>query len=169
MRAQLPLAEQGMKSMKIEPAKCASIVSADLKAEFDKMNVVTLALPGDTAIEGIQVAIASYADPADAAANIAQSQKILKDCSNFSMSMQGQTVEMKVSEIKAKTEAAVTEANRSVVAVPDGEIQTLAVSAQDGRNLISVSVMGGSNEDDAIAQAQDLVNSVLTMIEDKTS
>ncbi|MFJ6418588.1 sensor domain-containing protein [Paeniglutamicibacter sp. NPDC091659] len=169
MRAQLPVAEQGMKSMKIEPAKCASIVSADLKAEFDKMNMVTLALPGDTVVEGVQVAIASYTDPADAAANIAQSRKMLKDCSKFSMTMQGQTVEMKVSQINAKTKAAVTEANRSVVSVPGGEIPTIAVSAQDGRNLISVSVMGGSNEADDVAQAQDLVNAVLAMIEEKTS
>ncbi|GAA1498636.1 sensor domain-containing protein [Paeniglutamicibacter kerguelensis] len=169
MRAQLPMAEQNMKSMKIEPAKCASIVSADLKAEFDKMNMITLALPGDTAVEGVQVAIASYTDPADATANIEQSQKMLEDCSTFSMTMQGQKVEMKVSEITAKTKAAVTEANRSVVSVPGGEIPTIAVSAQDGRNLISVSVMGGSNEADDINQAQDLVNSVLTMIEEKAS
>ena len=85
------------------------------------------------------------------------------------MTMQGQTVEMKVSAVNAKTKAAVTEANRSVVSVPGGEIPTVAVSAQDGRNLISVTVMGGSNEADDVAQAQDLVNSVLTMIEQKAS
>ncbi|MFF5794046.1 sensor domain-containing protein [Paeniglutamicibacter sp. NPDC012692] len=169
MRAQLPMAEQGLKSMKIEPAKCAAIASGDLKAEFDKMNTISLKLPGATMVQSVQVGIASYADPADAAANIAQSRKMLKDCSNFTMTLQGQKVETKVSEVKAKTKAAVTEANRSVVSVSGADIPTVAVSAVDGRNLISVSVMGGSKEADDIDQAQDIVNSVLAMIEEKTS
>lgn len=169
MRAQVPMAEQSMKSMKIEPAKCAALVSADLSAEFDKMNMVSVTLPGKTAFEGVQVSIASYTEPEDAAANISQNQKMLKDCSSLSMTMQGQTVEMKVTGIDAKTKASLTEANRSVVSVPGGEIQTVAVSANEGRNLISVSVMGGSDEAAGVDRAQDLVNSVLVMIEERAS
>ncbi len=41
LMAQLPLAEQQMKSMKIEPAQCATFVSADLSAEFEKMNMIS--------------------------------------------------------------------------------------------------------------------------------
>ncbi len=77
-----------------------------------------MTLPGETAIEGIQIAIASYKNPADASANISQSAAMLKDCSEFSMTMQGQKVDMQVSEIAAKTTATLTQANQSKVKVP---------------------------------------------------
>lgn len=167
--AQLPLAEKQLKAMKIEPAKCASFVSADLSAELDKTNVISVALPGATAIEGVQVAVASYKDPADATANISQSEAMLKDCSAFSMTLQGQQVDMKVSELEAKTKAEVTAANQSLVKVPGGEISTVAVSALQGNNLVSVSILGGSDAADDVKQAQDMVNTVLELISAQAS
>jgi PBP1b-binding outer membrane lipoprotein LpoB len=167
--AQLPLAEKQLKAMKIEPAKCAAFVSADLSAELDKTNVISVALPGATAIEGVQVAVASYKDPADATANISQSEAMLKDCSAFSMTLQGQQVDMKVSELEAKTKAEVTAANQSLVKVPGGEISTVAVSALQGNNLVSVSILGGSDAADDVKQAQDMVNTVLELISAQAS
>lgn len=169
MVAQLPLAEKQLKAMKIEPAKCAAFVSADLSAELDKTNVISVALPGATAIEGVQVAVASYKDPADATANISQSEAMLKDCSAFSMTLQGQQVDMKVSELEAKTKAEVTAANQSLVKVPGGEISTVAVSALQGNNLVSVSILGGSDAADDVKQAQDMVNTVLELISAQAS
>lgn len=169
LMAQLPLAEQQMKSMKIEPAQCATFVSADLSAEFEKMNTITVTLPGETAVEGIQIAIASYKNPADASANISQSAAMLKDCSEFSMTMQGQKVDMQVSEIAAKTTATLTQANQSKVKVPGGEVSTVAVSALEGNNLVSVSVLGGNNEAEDVKQAQNMVNNVLEMIANQAS
>lgn len=167
--AQLPLAEQQMKSMKIEPAKCATFVSADLSAEFDKMNMISMVLPGESATEGIQVAVASYKDPADAVANLSNGTAMLEDCSAFSMSMQGQTVNMKVSEVKAKTSADITSANRSLVKVPGAEISTLAVSAVEGNNLVTVSIMGGTEAAEDVEQAQDMVDTILEMISAQAS
>lgn len=166
--AQLPMAEQQMKSMKIEPEKCATFVSGDINAEFEKMNMITVAIPGESAIEGIQVGIASYNNPADASDNITEGTAMLKDCSEFSMTMQGQTVEMKVSPIDAKTKAETTEANQSMVKVPGGEISTIAVSALQGNNVVSVSVMGGTDKAEDVTQAQDMVNTVLELIGSKS-
>lgn len=164
MVAQLPMAEKQLKAMKIEPAKCAAFVSADLSAELDKTNVISVALPGESKIQGVTVGVASYKDPADAKANISQAEAMLKDCSAFSMTMQGRQVDMKVSELKAKTTAEVTAANQSLVKVPGGEISTVAVSALKGNNLVSVSILGGSDAADDVKQAQDMVNTVLELI-----
>ncbi|MGL3806657.1 sensor domain-containing protein [Paeniglutamicibacter sp. R2-26] len=169
MRAQLPATQEAMKSMKIEPAECASMAAGDPTAEFDKMNMVSLVLPGATLAENVQVGIASYADPADAEANIAQNRKTLKDCPKFTMVLQGEKVATTVTKLNAATRAAVTEANRSVVSVSGAQIPTVAVSALDGHNLVSVSVTGGTDQAEDIAQAEDLVNTVLAAIEDKAS
>ena len=169
MRAQLPATQKAMKTMRIEPAKCASMAAGDPTAEFDKMNVVSLVLPGATLAENVKIGIASYADPADAEANIAQSRKTLKDCPQFTMMVEGEKVSTTITKLKATTRAAVTEANRSVVSMPGAEIPTVAISALDGRNLVSVSVTGGTDQAEDIAQAQDLVDAVLASIEEKAS
>ena len=169
MRAQLPATQKDMKSVQIEPEKCASMAAGDPTAEFDKMNTVTLVLPGASLAEYVKIGIASYTDPADAEANIAQSRKTLKECQKFTMMLKGEKVTTTITNLKADTGAAVTEANRSVVSVSGEEIPTVAVSALDGRNLVSVAVTGGTDQTEDIAQAQDLVDAVLASIEDKAS
>lgn len=162
--SQLPMAEQQLKAMKIEPAECAQFVAADVNAEFEKMEIITVALPGETPLESTSISIASYKDPADANANISKAQSSLKDCSEFSIEMQGQKVTTKTTEVEAKTNGAVTQANRSEIQIPGGSMTTLAVSAQQENNLVSVSKTGMKATDADVAEAEKLTNKVLDLL-----
>lgn len=162
--AQLPMAEQQIKAMKIEPAECAQFVAADVNAEFEKMEMITVALPGEGALDSTSVSIVSYKDPADAKANISKAQSSLKDCSEFSIEMQGQKVTTKTTDVKAKTDGSVTQANRSDIQIPGGSMTTLSVSAQQENNLVSVSKTGMKATDADIAEAEKLTNKVLDLL-----
>ena len=162
--SQLPLAEQQIKAMKIEPAECAQFVAADVNAEFEKMEMITVALPGENPLDTTSISIVSYKDPADAKANISKAQSSLKDCSEFSVEMQGKKVTSKTSEVKAKTNGSVTQANRSEIQLPGGSMTTLAVSALQENNLVSVSKTSMKATDAELAEAEKLTNKVLDLL-----
>ncbi|MDQ0094823.1 sensor domain-containing protein [Paeniglutamicibacter psychrophenolicus] len=169
LKAQVPLAEKARKAMKVTPESCTEFVAGDIAEELEKMNVVSVSLPGATPLQGVQVGLASYADPADAAANMAQAEEILKDCANFSFSLQGQETTMGVKPLAAKTAASKTSAIQTSTSAGDTTITTVSVNALEGQNVITVAVMGGTDTRQDIAQTRELADTVLKLVEEKTS
>ena len=169
LKAQIPLAEKARKAMTVTPESCTEFVGGDIAEELEKMNVVSVSLPGDTPLQGIQVGLASYADPADAATNMAQAEEILKGCANFSFSLQGQKTTMGVKPLSAKTTASKTSAIQTSTSSGDVSISTVSVSALEGQHVITVAVMGGTDTTQDIAQAEELAETVLELVEEKAS
>ncbi len=169
LKAQVPLAEKARKAMKVTPESCTEFVAGDIAEELEKMNVVSVSLPGATQLQGVQVGLASYAEPADAAANMAQAEEILRDCANFSFSLQGQETTMGVKPLAAKTAASKTSAIQTSTSAGDITISTVSVNALEGQNVVTVAVMGGTDSRQDIAQAQELADTVLKLVQEKTS
>ena len=169
IKGQLPLAERARKAMTVTPADCTPFVGGDLAGELEKMNVVSISLPGATALEGIQVGLASYGDPADAAANMAQADAILKDCSKFSFSLQGQETRMEVKGLTADTVAQKTSAIQTTTTAGKTTFSTVSVNALQGQNVITVAVMGGSDTGRDIAEARELADTVLGLVQKHVS
>ena len=166
LKAQVPLAEKARKAMKVTPESCTEFVAGDIAEEVEKMNVVSVSLPGAIPL---QVGLASYADSTDAAANMAQAEEILKDCADFSFSLQGQETTMGVKPLAAKTAASKTSAIQTSTSASDTTITTVSVNALEGQNVVTVAVMGGTGPRQDIAQAQELADTVLKLVEEKTS
>ncbi|MGB9035255.1 MAG: hypothetical protein WCC45_12135 [Paeniglutamicibacter sp.] len=169
LKAQVPLAEKARKAMKVTPESCTEFVAGDIAEELEKMNVVSVSLPGATQLQGVQVGLASYAEPADAAANMAQAEEILRDCADFSFSLQGQETTMGVKPLAAKTAASKTSAIQTSTSAGDITISTVSVNALEGQNVVTVAVMGGTDSRQDIAQAQELADTVLKLVQEKTS
>ena len=157
LKAQVPLAEKARKAMKVTPESCTEFVAGDIAEEVEKMNVVSVSLPGAIPLQ------------TDAAANMAQAEEILKDCADFSFSLQGQETTMGVKPLAAKTAASKTSAIQTSTSASDTTITTVSVNALEGQNVVTVAVMGGTGPRQDIAQAQELADTVLKLVEEKTS
>lgn len=169
LKAQIPLAEQARKAMKVTPEACAVFVTGDAAEELEKMNLVSVTLPGNTEIEAMEIGIGSYGEVADAEANLAKGAAILKDCSEFTLTLAGQEMKMKLEELEATTVARKTEAYRAVVDTVDTKTTSVAVSGIQGANLVSVTITGGTDEGKDLAEAQERANAVLRMLAKKSS
>lgn len=164
LKAQLPMAEQARKAIKVTPEACTNFATGDLGTELEKMNVVSVGLPGATALEGVQVQVASFADPADAEANMAQADDILKDCSNFSFSLQGQETQMSMKGLKATTSAAKTSAIQTTTVANGTTLSMVSVNALEGPTVIAVNIMGGSDTNKDLDEARKTTDKVLEMV-----
>ena len=96
-------------------------------------------------------------------------EEILKDCADFSFSLQGQETTMGVKPLAAKTAASKTSAIQTSTSASDTTITTVSVNALEGHNVVTVAVMGGTGPRQDIAQAQELADTVLKLVEEKTS
>lgn len=164
LKAQLPAAEQVRKAIKVTPETCSNFATSDLGAELEKMNVVSVALPGATALEGLQVQVASFSDPVDAEANFAQADDILKDCSEFSFSLQGQETTMKMKGLEATTSAGKTSAIQTTTVSKETTVTTVSVNALEGSTAIVVTVLGGKDAKKDLAEANQKAENVLDMV-----
>lgn len=164
LKAQLPAAEQVRKAIKVTPETCSNFATSDLGAELEKMNVVSVGLPGATALEGVQVQVASFSDPVDAEANFAQADDILKDCSEFSFSLQGQETTMKMKDLEATTSAEKTSAIQTTTVSKETTVTTVSVNALEGSTAIVVTVLGGKDPKKDLAEANQKAENVLEMV-----
>ncbi|EMQ99188.1 hypothetical protein [Paeniglutamicibacter gangotriensis] len=164
LKAQLPAAEQVRKAIKVTPETCSNFATSDLGAELEKMNVVSVGLPGATALEGLQVQVASFSDSVDAEANFAQADDILKDCSEFSFSLQGQETTMKMKGLEATTSAEKTSAIQSTTVSKETTVTTVSVNALEGSTAIVVTVLGGKDPKKDLAEANQKAENVLEMV-----
>lgn len=169
LEAQIPLAEQARKAMTVTPEACAVFVTGDAAEELEKMNLISVTLPGNTEIEAVEIGIGSYSEVADAEANLAKGADILKDCSEFTLTLAGQEMKMKLELLEATTIATKTESYRAVVDTVGTKITTVAVSGIQGANLVSVSITGGTEDEKDLAEAQERANTVLEMVARKRS
>ncbi|MFI8412057.1 hypothetical protein ACIGB6_06165 [Paeniglutamicibacter gangotriensis] len=164
LKAQLPAAEQVRKAIKVTPETCSNFATSDLGAELEKMNVVSVGLPGATALEGVQVQVASFSDSVDAEANFAQADDILKDCSEFSFSLQGQETTMKMKGLEATTSAEKTSAIQSTTVSKETTVTTVSVNALEGSTAVVVTVLGGKDPKKDLAEANQKAENVLEMV-----
>lgn len=164
LAAQLKLAEQMPESTEVLPEKCASFVENADKLNLEKMNIVMVLFPGASPAQMTSVQVASYPTKADADAELKKGKESLKACSELSMTSQGMKVEQKSASIEVKTNASITEGVRVDSVMPGGKITTITLNAQDGQNLVIASVVGGSDEQKDVAEAEAIANKALELI-----
>ncbi len=168
LTAQILLAEKASEAIKITPKACNVFVEGEIAAELEKMNTISVVLPGDTYLEETEVGISSYGEVADAKANLSGSVGFLNNCSEFTLTLEGQEMEMTLEGLKATTSATHNGAYLVVIDTGGTKINIVSVSGIQGSHVVSVSITGGSDTAKDPLEAQERATAVLEMVSQKT-
>lgn len=161
-----------MGEMDVTPAVCNSVATSSTNGMLDKMNMVSLTLPGDANSDLTTISIASYEEASKLDEVLSMAKAAVMDCSNYSMSMAGREVEVRNTAAQANTNAAdtlITMGEATVMKSADGtsegkETRTLIVSGYDGVNNVAVTITNPTDDAAAVARAEEYVDLALLHI-----
>lgn len=152
--ASLPQAQKAIEQMKIEPAKCADLISEQGSWDVEGINMAVATVVSGS--EAKSYSVASYEDDAklEQARKSAQS-KDMQGCEKFSMEAQGQKLDASAELLDATSDAEITVVTKTNITMDGTQVPMNSVSVQaiDGRTAVSVSASGDVNEDQALVDS----------------
>lgn len=161
LKASAPMIGEMLQGMKVDPAECGVFAMAGMSEMLDRVNLVTVVLPADANDATTSVNIGSY-DSADVIEQmLAQAARNSADCSEFSLTMQGQEASAVVETGEASTSAATTLATITDVDFMGQKVTTLTVAGYDGQNTVSVNVSQPKDLDAAVQEAEKYIDLAL--------
>lgn len=161
LKASSQQTEDLLEGMKVSPAECGVFAGGGLQEAFSQMNLASVIVPGDASAQGTTISLGSYEDSSIVGSQLAKAQAATVDCSDFTFTMDGQSASAKVQAETATTDATTTVANLSTVKLGGKSIETLSVIGYDGFNTVGVTVVGPTDPEISVIQAQDIIDLAL--------
>ena len=167
LQASAAMIEDVVAGMKVSPAECGAFAMAGMSEMLERVTMVAVVLPADANDLTTSVSIASYDSAGVLEQLLEKSKENKKDCSKFTLTMQGQEASAVVKEAKADTSAKTTMATVTDVKVMGQSITTLTVAGYDGQNNVSVSISQPKDLDTAVHKAEKYIDLALKQMADK--
>lgn len=166
LQASAAMIEDVVAGMKVSPAECGAFAMAGMSEMLERVTMVAVVLPAEANDLTTSVSIASYDSAGVLEQLLEQSRENKKDCSKFTLTMQGQEASAVVKEAKADTSAKTTMATVTDVKVMGQSITTLTVAGYDGQSNVSVSISQPKDLDTAVNKAEKYIDLALKQMAD---
>ncbi|MBO0896602.1 hypothetical protein [Arthrobacter sunyaminii] len=148
----------------ITPEQCDVLASADIAATLDSANMAMIMLS-----ETDTLTIASHPSASIMDKQVQDNTRLLEDCAQFQMEAGGQVISAAVDSLDASTDGQTTQAFRTTITAAEQVTDTVQVSAVSGTTNVQVSMTGNlttaAESEEAIAQAETIINEVLAELE----
>ena len=163
-------APDSLAGVAITPEQCDVLAAADIAGVLESANMAMIMLSDTDTLT-----IASHPSASVMDKQVEDNTRLLDECAEFQMEISGQVINASVEALDASTEGQTTQAFRTSIATVDPATDaeqvtdTVQVSAVSGTTNVQVSMTGGlssaAESDQAIAQAETIINEVLAELE----
>lgn len=159
VRPELKAATAALEQITITPVECHDLALNNFSEKMDSANFAIMQLSAtDT------VTIMSYEDASFVDTQVKTNEQQMEDCAEFQMEAAGQVSTASAKKIDASTDAVTTQASVVVGTTAGQETEALQINGFSGTIHISVALNGPSDQEGALAAAEELINAILEQL-----